>query len=150
MEHIMEHININIKKLSKNAKVPSYESKGASGADIYASKSCVIEPNETKLVKTGIVVEIPRGYEIQIRPRSGLALKNNVTVLNTPGTIDSDYRGEIGVIMTNFGKNTFYVSEGDRIAQMVVNNVGLGLFTIKDNIEDTERGSGGFGSTGNN
>ena len=111
-----------IKRLSKNINLPKYETEGSSGMDLSAdvASSIKIEPGETSIIPTGLSVSIPRNYEIQIRPRSGLAAKNQISVLNTPGTIDSDYRGEIKVILINLGKKTFIVEKGARIAQMVV------------------------------
>ena len=143
-------IKIQIKKLSNSVLLPKYETPGSSGMDIAAhiEKNVVINPGEKALVSTGFSVAIPRGYEIQIRPRSGLAAKKNITVLNTPGTIDSDYRGEIKVILINFGKEKFIVEKGERIAQMVVCPVVQADLEETEELADTERGSDGFGSTG--
>jgi len=128
--------------------LPEYQTKGSAGADICASidGDLLIEKGKTALVPTGISIEIPDGYEAQIRPRSGLAIKHGITLLNTPGTIDSDYRGEIKVIMANFGEETFRVTDGMRIAQMVFCRVYKGHF-IETGLNETERGSGGFGHT---
>lgn len=145
----MEEIEIPL--LCENSEnFPSYGSLEAAGADVRAAvlEPLVLAPGETKLVPTGIKAEIPHGYEIQVRPRSGLALKHSVTVLNTPGTIDSDYRGEIQVILINHGKNDFVITPGMRIAQMVVAPVTRGNFTLANSITDTTRGAGGFGHTG--
>ena len=142
---------INIKVVAKEgAKLPLYKTSGAAGADICAllEKPLVIESGKTAMVPTGLFFEIPQGYEVQIRPRSGLAAKNGVTVLNTPGTIDSDYRGEINVILINLGDKPFTVNSGDRIAQMLVAPVIQADFSIVSSLEETERGAGGFGSTG--
>lgn len=142
---------INIKVVAKEgAKLPLYKTSGAAGADICAllEKPLVIESGKSAMVPTGLFFEIPQGYEVQIRPRSGLAAKNGVTVLNTPGTIDSDYRGEINVILINLGDKPFTVNSGDRIAQMLVAPVIQADFSIVSNLEETERGAGGFGSTG--
>lgn len=128
--------------------IPKYMTDGSVGADLHASESVLIEPGEFNLVKTGIAVELPVGIEAQIRPRSGLALKYGVTVLNSPGTIDSDYRGEIGVILINHGKSAFAVNEGDRIAQMVFAQTIRGRFSASSAVQETVRGSGGFGHTG--
>lgn len=131
--------------------MPHYASEGAAGADIRANikDNIVLEPGQTKLIPTGIRVEIPHGYEIQIRPRSGLAAKNGVTVLNTPGTIDSDYRGEIQVIMINHGREAFTVTHGMRVAQMVVAPVTIGHFVRAEGaLAASNRGEGGFGHTG--
>lgn len=142
---------INIKVVAKEgAKLPLYKTSGAAGADICAllEKPLVIESGKSAMVPTGLFFEIPQGYEVQIRPRSGLAAKNGVTVLNTPGTIDSDYRGEINVILINLGNKPFTVNSGDRIAQMLVAPVTQADFSIVSSLEETERGAGGFGSTG--
>lgn len=135
---------------NKGAVVPCYKTAGAAGADVCAllDDKVVLKPGERTILPTGLFFEIPQGYEIQVRPRSGLAAKNGVTVLNTPGTIDSDYRGELKVILINLGDSDFEVSSGDRIAQIVVAPVTLGNFIQVESISETERGTGGFGSTG--
>lgn len=135
---------------NKGAVVPCYKTAGAAGADVCAllSDKVVLKPGERTILPTGLFFEIPQGYEIQVRPRSGLAAKNGVTVLNTPGTIDSDYRGELKVILINLGDSDFEISSGDRIAQIVVAPVTLGNFIQVESISETERGTGGFGSTG--
>ena len=132
------------------AKAPSYHSQGASGADIAARLDAplVINPGERALVPTGIRIEIPQGYEVQLRPRSGLALKYGVTVLNTPGTVDCDYRGELKALLVNFGTEPFTVRDGDRIGQLVVQQVFRGVFKRSSCLSETERGEGGYGSTG--
>ena len=143
-------IKVLVKKLDPSVKLPSYKTNGASGMDLMAfiNKSIELKPRESCLVPTGLSVAFPDEYEIQIRPRSGLAAKNNISVLNTPGTIDSDYRGEIKVILFNHGKKNFKISNNDRIAQMILTPV------IKMDLEETNelpesmRGEGGFGSTG--
>ena len=142
---------IQIKKLSKSVSIPKYETQGSSGMDIAAhiEDNIIINPGEKALVSTGFSIAIPRGYEVQIRPRSGLAAKKNITVLNTPGTIDADYRGEIKVILINLGKEKFIIENGERIAQMVVCPVVRANFEEVKKLSNTERGSGGFGSTGN-
>ena len=143
--------NINIKVVAKEgAKLPLYKTSGAAGADICAllEKPLVVESGKSAMVPTGLFFEIPEGYEVQIRPRSGLAAKNGVTVLNTPGTIDSDYRGEINVILINLGDKPFTVNNGDRIAQMLVAPVIQAEFSVVTSLDETERGAGGFGSTG--
>lgn len=127
---------------------PEYKSAMAAGVDLAASEEGQIASGGYALVKTGIFIELPEGYEAQVRPRSGLALKNGVTVLNTPGTIDADYRGEIGVILINHGKETFYYKKGDRIAQMVFAPVVRAVFETASELSDSDRGSGGFGHTG--
>ena len=141
---------IQIIKLSDSVSIPKYETTGSSGMDIAAHipNNIIIDPGEEALVWTGLSIAIPKGYEVQIRPRSGLAAKKNITVLNTPGTIDADYRGEIKVILINLGKQKFIIKNGERIAQMVVCPVvQANLEEVKD-LSDTERGLGGFGSTG--
>ena len=139
-----------IKRLSKNIILPKYETSGSSGLDLSANikTSVKIEPGETTIIPTGISVSIPKNFEIQIRPRSGLAAKNQISVLNTPGTIDADYRGEIKVILINLSKETFIVENGARIAQMVVCPVIKAKLKEVDSLDNTSRGSGGFGSTG--
>lgn len=135
---------------SPGAVLPSYQTKGAAGADICAciESDVVIGVGERVMVPTGLFFEIPQGYEVQVRPRSGLAVKNGVTCLNTPGTIDSDYRGEVKVILINLGQKPFTVKNGDRIAQIVVSPVEQASFCKVDVLSSTERGEGGFGSTG--
>ena len=127
---------------------PSYATGGASGMDIRASEAAVIKAGRRAAVGTGLYIELPEGYEAQVRPRSGLALKHGVTVLNTPGTIDSDYRGEIRVILANFGEEDFAIEPGDRIAQMVFAPVTKAELVHTDKLGETERADGGFGSTG--
>lgn len=144
---------IDIKCLPENgAVVPSYETIGSAGADIRAflEESVTIKPFERAMIPTGLKFEIPLGYEMQIRPRSGLAAKSGITVLNTPGTIDSDYRGEVKIILINLGKDDFIVNNGDRIAQAVIAPVTQGKFRVVNELSSTSRGEGGFGSTGKN
>ena len=141
---------IQIKKLSDAVLIPKYETPGSSGMDIAAhiAKNITIYPGEKALVPTGFSLAIPHGFEVQIRPRSGLAAKKSITVLNTPGTIDADYRGEVKVILINLSKEKFIVRNGERIAQMVVCPIAqVQLDEVKELFE-TDRGSGGFGSTG--
>lgn len=132
--------------------LPSYESVGAAGADLKAnfggSKTLILQPGERTLVPTGLRLAIPDGYEVQIRPRSGLALKHGITLPNTPGTIDSDYRGSLGVIVMNAGQEPFAINHGDRIAQLIVAPVVQAQFELVESLSDTARGAGGFGSTG--
>lgn len=130
--------------------VPSYETSGAAGADVRAflNEPVVIPVGKRAMIPTGLFFAIPEGFEIQVRPRSGLAAKNGVTVLNTPGTIDSDYRGEVKVILINLGDADFTVNNGDRIAQLIVAPVTQGIFVKTDKLDETERGASGFGSTG--
>tara|TARA_B100001564_G_scaffold355780_1_gene368716 strand:+ start:654 stop:1094 length:441 start_codon:yes stop_codon:yes gene_type:complete len=139
-----------IKRLSKNIPLPKYETTGSSGMDLSANieKTISIAPGKISVIPTGISVSIPNNFEIQIRPRSGLAAKNQISVLNTPGTIDSDYRGEIKVILINLSEKVFLVEKGDRIAQMILCPVIKAKLTEVDSLDDTSRGSGGFGSTG--
>ena len=139
-----------IKRLSKNIELPKYETNGSSGMDLSANikKQIKIEPGKTSIVPTGISVSIPKNFEIQIRSRSGLAAKSQISVLNSPGTIDADYRGELKVILINLGNKTFVVEKGTRIAQMVLCPIVKVKFKEVDNLDDTDRGAGGFGSTG--
>ena len=139
-----------IKRLSKNIPLPKYETTGSSGMDLSANIEDDIEiaPGKSSIIPTGLAISIPKNFEIQIRPRSGLAAKNQITVLNTPGTIDADYRGELKVILINLGKNIFKVEKGLRIAQMVLCPVVKATIKEVDTLEITKRGSGGFGSTG--
>ena len=139
-----------IKRLSKNVPLPKYETDGSSGLDLAANIDIKIEikPGETKIIPTGLFVGIPKNFEIQIRPRSGLAAKNQISVLNTPGTIDADYRGELKVILINLSDKIFIVEKGLRIAQMVVCPVVRAELKEVETLNDTKRGSGGFGSTG--
>ena len=139
-----------IKKLDPSVKLPSYKSEGASGMDLTAflKKSITLKPKTSSLIPTGISIAFSKDYEIQIRPRSGLAVKNNISVLNTPGTIDSDYRGEIKIIIYNHGNDDFEINNGDRIAQMVLVPVIKIEFEETDTLPETLRGKGGFGSTG--
>jgi dUTP pyrophosphatase len=139
-----------IKRLSKNISLPKYETSGSSGLDLAANirNSIQIEPGKISIIPTGISLAIPKNYEIQIRPRSGLAVKNQISVLNTPGTIDADYRGEIKVILINLGNKTFTVENGARIAQMVVCPIIKAKLKEVENLDNTTRGSDGFGSTG--
>lgn len=144
----MEEVRITLKE---GASAPSYASRGSAGADVKAylpAGAITIAPGCAALIPTGICAAIPEGYEIQVRPRSGLALKKSVTVLNTPGTIDSDYRGEIGIILINHSDVPFTVNHGDRIAQLVFARYASAVYTVVSELDETERGSGGFGSTG--
>ena len=143
-------VKVLIKKLDKKVRLPEYKTTGSSGLDLTAfiEKKIVIKPGENALVPTGISIAIPEDTEVQIRPRSGLAAKNNISVLNTPGTIDSDYRGEIKIILFNHGKEEFIVKNNDRIAQMILMPVIKAEFEEVENLPKTLRGSGGFGSTG--
>jgi dUTP pyrophosphatase len=141
---------IQFKRLSNglDLPLPSYASEEAAGMDIRSADTLLIPAGEIKLVKTGFAVAIPQGFEIQVRPRSGLALKHGITITNSPGTIDSDYRGEIGVILQNLGKEDFHVEYGDRIAQLVLCPVAKAEIVEVSELDSTNRGTGGFGSTG--
>ena len=148
----MVEIRVSIERLNGNEDVPlpRYMTGGSAGMDIFAAveKEEIILPGTRKFVPTGITIALPEGYEAQIRPRSGLAIKNGVTLVNSPGTIDADYRGEIGVIMINHGEEPFIVKRGDRIAQMVIQRVFRVTWDLGKNMDDTSRGEGGFGHTG--
>ena len=143
-------VKILIKKTNKEVTTPKYKTDGSSGVDLSAflEKKVVIKPNSSELIPTGLQVAIPEELEIQIRPRSGLAAKENIGVLNSPGTIDSDYRGELKIILFNHGKEDFIINNGDRIAQMVLVPIVKMEFEEVDSLPDTIRGQGGFGSTG--
>ena len=143
-------VKVLIKKLDKKVKLPEYKTTGSSGLDLTAfiEKKIVIKPGENALVPTGISIAIPEDTEVQIRPRSGLAAKNNISVLNTPGTIDSDYRGEIKVIIHNHGNRNFIINNGDRIAQMILCPVVKMKLEEANDLPKTIRGQSGFGSTG--
>jgi dUTP pyrophosphatase len=139
---------LKIKKLNQFSPLPKYETSGSAGLDISSSEDLVIKSGEIKLVKTGIAIALENGFEAQIRPRSGLALKNGITVLNSPGTIDSDYRGEICVILINHSTQDFVMTKGMRIAQMVVSRYEQAKIEEVKNLDETSRGASGFGSTG--
>ncbi len=143
-------VKILIKKLNSKVKIPSYKTDGSSGMDLMAfiDKPVTILPQKSELIPTGLSIAIPNNTEVQIRPRSGLAVKNNISVLNTPGTVDSDYRGEIKVILYNHGNKEFIVNNEDRIAQMVLVPLIKANFEEVENLPETIRGEGGFGSTG--
>lgn len=142
-------IEINIINSSSN-NTPSFATKGSAGADLRAflEESLILKPLERKLIPTGLKMEIPQGYEVQIRPRSGLAYKHGITVLNSPGTIDSDYRGDVGVLLINLSSADFVVNNGDRIAQMIVAKHEIPEFINHIKLTESSRGDGGFGSTG--
>ena len=142
-------VKLLIKRLHKNIILPEYKTDGSSGMDLMANveQTVKILPGEKKIISTGIMVAIPEQYEIQIRPRSGLAAKNGISVLNTPGTIDSDYRGEIKVILINLGKDIFQINKNDRIAQMIICPIIRVELKEVESLPETVRGEGGFGST---
>jgi dUTP pyrophosphatase len=141
---------LRIRKLRPDASIPAYQTEGAAGLDLSAAldKPITIAPGDRALVMTGIAIALPPGHEGQVRPRSGLALKHGVTVLNSPGTIDEDYRGEIGIVLVNHGKERFHVTHGMRIAQLVVAPVRQVEVREVDTLDKTVRGAGGYGSTG--
>ena len=143
-------VKVFIKKLNPSAQLPSYKTSGASGMDLMAciEKTINLEPGKSCLVPTGLSVAFPKEYEIQIRPRSGLAAKNNISVLNTPGTIDSDYRGELKIILFNHSKVNFTINNNDRVAQMILTPIIKMELEESDKLPDSIRGEGGFGSTG--
>jgi dUTP pyrophosphatase len=143
-------IEVRVKRLNHGAglPLPAYTTEGAAGMDICAAESLNLRVGKRHAVATGFAFAIPDGYEIQVRPRSGLALKQGITCLNTPGTIDSDYRGEVKVILANLGEDDFMINKGDRIAQIVVAPVTRGTMVEVESLDDTARGAGGFGSTG--
>lgn len=148
----MENIKVMIKKSSGNEDMPlpQYMSPNAVGMDLYAAvkEDTTLRPSEIKLIPTGISIALPPGFEAQIRPRSGLAIKQGISILNTPGTIDPDYRGEVGVILINLGKNLFVIKRGDRIAQMTINKVYQAHLELSAELPLTARNDGGFGHTG--
>ncbi len=146
----LSDVPIRVKRLpnSGGLPLPAYASDGAAGMDVVAAESLTLRPGQRAAVATGMAFAIPSGWEIQVRPRSGLALKNGITCLNTPGTIDSDYRGEVKVILANLGDEYFEVKRGDRIAQLVPAQVQRAVLAEVDELDETRRGSGGFGSTG--
>src|SRR6266496_2984007 len=141
-------MQLKVKKLNSSAILPSYAREGDAGLDLFSATRVVIEPGKSALVPTGIAIELPTGTEAQVRPRSGLALKHGLSVLNTPGTVDEGYRGEVGVILINHGAAAFTVEPGMKIAQMVVSpRIQVSVVEVPE-LSDTARGAGGFGSTG--
>lgn len=148
--HPLPDIEIRLKRLphGEGLPVPSYTTEGAAGMDIVAAEELTLQPGQRHAVATGFAVAIPHGYEIQVRPRSGLALKHGISVPNTPGTIDSDYRGELKIIMINHGNEPFPIRRGDRVAQIVPAPVQRARFAEVEELDGTGRGAGGFGSTG--
>ena len=145
-----QKVDIHVKRLNHGAglPLPEYATSGAAGMDICAAESLMLRVGKRHAVATGFAFAIPEGYEVQVRPRSGLALKHGITCLNTPGTIDSDYRGEVKVILANLGEDDFTITKGDRIAQIVVAPVTKAEMVEVEALDDTARGTGGFGSTG--
>ncbi|MGL5151142.1 MAG: dUTP diphosphatase [Clostridium sp.] len=144
----MNTYNLKVKRISPKAILPNYAKPGDAGLDLYSIDTLELNPGESALIHTGIQIELPKNTEAQVRPRSGLALKNGITVLNTPGTIDEGYRGEVGIILINHSKETFTVTEGMKIAQMVVKPTFLVSVLEVSDLSSSERGEGGFGSTG--
>lgn len=143
-------ITVKARLISSTASLPGYSSESAAGADLRAAieEPLTLVPGGRTLIPTGLILEIPEGFEGQVRPRSGLALKHGITVLNSPGTIDADYRGEVGIILANFGDVPFTVNPGDRIAQLVITPVVRAGFSVAVDLSDTARAGAGFGSTG--
>ena len=143
-------MKLKIKKLNENVNIPEYKSEGAAGMDLYANidKPVILRPLQRKLIPTGLSIELEHGYEAQIRPRSGMALKNGISILNTPGTIDEDYRGEVGIIAVNLSTDEYIIQPQERIAQMVITKVEQADIEVVTELSDTERGDGGFGHTG--
>lgn len=140
---------VKVKKLHEDAKLPQYATQfGDSGADVFAIRDYEIKPGERVLVKTGIAIALSDGYECQVRSKSGLALKKGLMVLNSPGTVDNSYRGEVGVIICNLSNETHIIEKGDKVAQLVIVPVGQAIFLQVDELDTTSRGNGGFGSTG--
>ncbi len=146
----LQKVEVRVKRLNHGAglALPAYATSGAAGMDICAAESLNLRAGKRHAVATGFAFAIPDGYEVQVRPRSGLALKHGITCLNTPGTIDSDYRGEVKVILANLGEDDFMINKGDRIAQIVVAPVTHGNLIEVEDLDETVRGTGGFGSTG--
>jgi dUTP pyrophosphatase len=141
-------MRLNVKKLTPDAVLPQYAHPGDAGVDVFSNEHVVLNPGDYRVVKTGIAIELPPGTEAQVRPRSGLAAKHGLSVLNTPGTIDEGYRGEVGVILIHHGREPFTVEKGMKIAQMVVKPVIRVEVNEIETLSDTSRGAGGFGSTG--
>ncbi|MDO4766397.1 MAG: dUTP diphosphatase [Eubacteriales bacterium] len=146
----MKKIKIEVINMAKDLPLPAYQTELSAGMDLLAAveEDIFLEPGEIRLIPTGLKIAVPDGYEAQIRPRSGLALKHGISMVNCVGTIDADYRGEVGVILINHGKKTFPIARGERIAQMVINPIVQADFNLVENLDDTERGEGGFGHTG--
>ena len=147
----MDKVIVKVQKITEGARLPVYGSSQAAGADLCAclgNDTLVIDPHKWAMVPTGIAIALPVGFEAQVRPRSGLAAKKGITVLNSPGTVDSDYRGEVRVILINHSDEPFVIKDGDRIAQMVVARHESACFEVVESLDETERGAGGFGSTG--
>ncbi|RRD94543.1 dUTP diphosphatase [Clostridiales bacterium COT073_COT-073] len=146
----MQKIKIEVINMAKDLPLPAYQTELSAGMDLLAAveEDIILEPGEIRLIPTGLKIAVPDGYEAQIRPRSGLALKHGISMVNCVGTIDADYRGEVGVILINHGQKPFPIARGERIAQMVINPIVQADFTLVESLDDTERGEGGFGHTG--
>lgn len=144
----MKKLGVKVKILNPDAIIPKYQTEEAAGFDLHSVEEKTVKAGEREVIKTGLAVALPKGYELQVRPRSGLALKNGITVLNTPGTVDSDYRGELMVILFNTSKEDFAVKKGERIAQAIIKEILQADFAVVGELDSTERGVGGFGSTG--
>ncbi|NOZ80809.1 MAG: dUTP diphosphatase [DPANN group archaeon] len=143
----MDNVKINV-VVASDGKMPSYAHPGDAGMDLFSVEEAILAPMERRLVSTGVRMEIPPGYEAQIRPKSGLAVKHGISIVNTPGTIDAGYRGEVKVIMINLGTEPYPIKKGSKIAQMVINRVEMAEMTAVDVLEESSRNEGGFGSTG--
>jgi dUTP pyrophosphatase len=141
-------LELKVKKIHEDAKIPSYAHEGDAGMDLYSVQNELLEAGETKLIATGLKIAVPKGFEAQIRPKSGLAANHKITVLNAPGTIDSGYRGEVKVILCNLGKKEFKIEKGKKIAQMVLNKIEEAVIEEVEELDETSRNEGGFGSTG--
>jgi dUTP pyrophosphatase len=141
-------MKLKVKKIHFDAKTPEYAHPGDAGLDLFSIEEAKLLPGSSRLIRTGIIIELPDGMEAQIRPRSGLALKHQVTVLNAPGTIDAGYRGEVGVIIINHGKEAFHIHKGMKIAQMIIQRVLRVEVEVVDELSDSQRGADGFGSSG--
>ena len=141
-------MRVKIKKLKEEAKIPEYAHYGDAGMDLFSCDDVVLKPGERKLISTGLAFEIPYGTELQIRPRSGLALKKGISIVNSPGTLDHGYRGELGVVLINHGDEDFEVKKGDKIAQAVLNKIEIAEIEEVSELSETARGDGGYGSTG--
>jgi dUTP pyrophosphatase len=144
----METVEVKVEKINNLAVLPKYAHEGDAGFDLYSTDCGSLKPGETKVFGTGLKMEIPKGYAVAIRPRSGMSLKTSLRITNAPGTIDSIYRGEVGIILQNTGKKTLHIDIGDRIAQGVLEKIPTASFIAVDDLSETERGEGGFGSTG--
>lgn len=144
---VHKQIPIKVEKIHVDAVIPSYESEDAAGFDLFVVEGCELDEGESTILGTGLKMEIPRGYEVQVRPRSGWSIKTKLRISNSPGTVDADYRGEVGIIVENNGVESILINKGDRVAQGVLNQVPQALF-FEGDLSETERGKGGFGHTG--